>query len=406
MILPMSRPPLLDGAVLVRSGLLEAVGSWKELRASPYDELQDLGEALLLPGLINAHCHLDYSDMAGHLSPPKAFPDWIKGMLALKAQWSYSDYAASWLHGAHMLLRHGTTTVADVESVPELLPDIISATPLRVCSLLELTGVRSRRSPEAILKGALSTIEQLPPGADWAGLSPHAPYSTTPELIHLAATATRRQGWPLTIHVSESAEEFDMYLHRQGAMFEWLESQRPMSDCGLGSPVQHLHRLGALGRNLLAVHANYLAPGDAALLGQAQCSVVHCPRSHEYFGHAPFQYQQLVAAGVNVCLGTDSLASVRVRGREHLELDLFAEMRSMHRSLPALSPEGVVRLATVNGARALGLAGRLGELSPGAMADLVTIPFSGKKSEAYEVVAAYRGHVIGVMIKGQWLPKL
>src|SRR5690606_19255911 len=101
--------------------------------------------------LVNAHCHLDYTNMAGMIPAPKNFPDWIKAMLALKAHWSYSEYSQSWLNGAQMLLRTGTTTLADIEAVPELLPDVWNATPLRVVSLLELTNVKSRRPASEII---------------------------------------------------------------------------------------------------------------------------------------------------------------------------------------------------------------------------------------------------------------
>ena len=109
------------------------------------EKILDLGEVILLPGLVNAHCHLDYTDMAGQLPPPKKFTDWIASITAAKTAWSYSDYARSWLRGAHMLLKSGTTTVADIEAMPDLLPEVWDATPLRVFSFFEMTGIRARR---------------------------------------------------------------------------------------------------------------------------------------------------------------------------------------------------------------------------------------------------------------------
>src|SRR5204863_9084170 len=124
-------------------------------------EARDLGEVVLMPGLVNAHCHLDYTDMAGQLAPPKAFPDWLKLITTAKAGWSYSDYAESWVTGAKMLVRTGTTTLADIEAVPELLPDVWDATPLRVISFLEMLGITNRRAPRAILAEALDRVESL-----------------------------------------------------------------------------------------------------------------------------------------------------------------------------------------------------------------------------------------------------
>src|SRR5439155_18866159 len=115
----------------------------------------DLGEVLLMPGLVNAHCHLDYTNMAGEFPPPIVFIDWLKLITSTKAGSGFADYAQSWLDGADMLLSTGTTTVADIEAIPELLPEVWTSTPLRVISLLELIGITNRRPPKAVLQMAL-----------------------------------------------------------------------------------------------------------------------------------------------------------------------------------------------------------------------------------------------------------
>jgi len=302
-----------------------------------------------------------------------------------------------------MLVRTGTTTVADIEAVPELLPEVWHATPLRVFSFLELTGVKSRRDPATIVGEAVKKIESLAAFRGGAGLSPHAPYSTVPELLRRSAAAARGRGWRLATHVAESALEFEMFTHARGEMFDWLRrNERDMSDCGQGSPVRYLERNGYLGDNLLAVHVNYLSAADADLLGERGVSVVHCPRSHAFFRHHPFPRQELVAAGVNVCLGTDSLATVAKTRGQPLELNLFSEMRALASPSFDLSPDTVVRMATVNGARALGLRGQIGELSQGVFADLIAIPFAGKQAVADEAVVNYSSGVAVSMIDGQW----
>ena len=401
-LLPLSQPAIEDGVVCVSGDRITRVGRWSNLSPSLRKEAVDLVEMIILPGLINAHCHLDYTDMAGQLTSPRTFPDWIKALLALKAQWTYSDYAESWVHGARMLLRNGVTTVADIEAVPELLPEVWEATPLRVFSFLEITGVKSRRAPRDILRESTEKIESLAKYRNSVGLSPHAPYSTTPELLRLSGRVARRKKWRVTTHVAESAPEFDMYRDRRGTFFEWLKNQRDMSDCGLGSPVEHLERQGLLGENLLAVHANYLGPNDARLLGERGVSVVHCPRSHAFFRHQPFPHEALVEAGVNVSLGTDSLASVqKVRGQV-LQLNCFEEMRAFSLASPGLAPEKILSMATLNGAQALGWAGKIGELSEGSFADLIAIPFPGKASQACDAVLHHPGEVASSMIAGEW----
>lgn len=427
-ILPVSRPQIEDGAIHVAQNRILSAGRWRDLK-SIEDKVFDLGDAIVCPGLINAHCHLDYTNMAGMIPPPKSFSSWIKAMLALKSQWSYSEYAQSWINGAKMLLRTGTTTVADIEAVPELLPDVWSATPLRVKSLLELTGVKSRCSAAEIVSEAAHRIDSLAYARNTAGLSPHALYSTSPELLKRSAEMAREKDWLLSTHVAESEDEFEMFANRRGPLFDWLKTQRDNSDCGGISPVEQLARQGMLSDNFLAVHANYISKSDAVLLGKHHCSVVHCPSSHEYFGHKKFPHKMLSHAGVNICLGTDSLASVRsarggtgvppVRANENatankthgrdaratLELNLFSEMQSFAKANPDVPAEKILQMATINGARALRMQKQIGELTPNGFADLIALPFSGKIFEAHEAVLQQKGKVSASIIDGNWIVK-
>ncbi len=403
-VVPASRSPIEDGAVCLSGERIVWVGRRAELPAShACGQETDLGEMILLPGLVNAHCHLDYTGMAGQILPPKSFTDWIKSMVALKSSWSLEEFAVSWRRGAEMLLRSGTTTVADIEAVPELLPAAWQSTPLRVISFRELLNIKSRQPAAEMVEQAVNGWLGLQDAQGRVGLSPHAPYSTSPELIESAARAAHRRKWRLTTHVAESEQEFEMFMYRQGAMFDWLKTQRDMSDCGHGSPVQHLERRGYLDENLLAAHVNYLWRHDAGVLGRNRVSVVHCPRSHDYFRHLRFPREDLEAAGVNVCLGTDSLATVRKQLDEPLALNLFAEMQMLATKSPDLAPEKILRMATVNGAQALGRKGEIGELSDGALADLIAIPFSGMEREVFETIVHHPGRVAASMIGGAWV---
>jgi cytosine/adenosine deaminase-related metal-dependent hydrolase len=402
-VVPVSQPPIDNGAVFVSGNRIRAVGPWRELRKLSARAI-DLGAVALLPGLINAHCHLDYTGMAGQFPPPRRFTDWIKQITTAKGLWSDDDFAASWQRGAAMLLRNGTTTVGDIEALPSLLPTQWDATPLRVISFLEMTGIRSRRQPRAVLDEALAHIARLKHPHNRAWLSPHAPYSTLPELLKLTARTSRRRRWRVTTHVAESDQEFEMFVHAQGEMHDWLKrNERNNADCGLGSPVQHLERCGALNSSLLAIHVNYLAPGDAELLGKRGVQVVHCPRSHAFFRHQAFPFEALSASGVKVSLATDSLASVEQPHRQTVELNLFAEMRMFAARFPHVAPETIVRMVTVNPARALGFAGKLGELRPGALADLIVLPISRRPENVCAAILQHTGSVSASMIDGSWV---
>jgi cytosine/adenosine deaminase-related metal-dependent hydrolase len=402
-VLPMRGQAIRDGIIEVAGSRIIRVGKWGDLGASDRRQAVDLGENALLPGLVNAHCHLDYTNMAGQFPPPKVFTDWLRLITTAKSHWTIEDYADSWANGAQMLLRTGATTVADIEAVPELLPRMWRETPLRLFSFLEMIALTNRRKPEAVLRESVEKIQALRGTRFTMGLSPHAPYTTLPELLRLNARIARKRRWRITTHLAESALEYEMFRRAKGEMFSWLRrSGRDMSDCGKVSPTQHLDRCGLLAPNLLAAHANYLAPGDAALLAKRKVSIVHCPRSHSYFRHGSFPLRRLARAGVNLCLGTDSLASVYKARRHTIELNMFEEMRALAAREPTLPARDILRMATLNGALALGLQGRVGELSPGAFADIIAVPFAGKLAEAYDTLLQHAGDVTASLIHGKW----
>lgn len=409
-VLPMSSPPIENGVVQVAGNRIQTVGRWGQISASPGEEVIDLGESVLLPGLINAHCHLDYTDMAGQIARQKTFPDWIKAILALKAAWGYSDFARSWANGAKMLLGSGVTTVLDIEAVPELLPDVWSVTPLRVISFREIISLRKTTEREFQLTQAAAQWAALHESGDGTGrsgdrgcgLSPHAPYTTHADLLRWAVRQAESRNWLLTTHVAESQDEFDMFRHASGPMHEWLKAQRDMSDCGTLSPIQHLERCDYLSSRLIAVHANYLEKGDTELLARRRVHVVHCPRSHAYFGHAPFRYAGLSHAGVNICLGTDSLASVKKAGRsvsgEPLELNMFAEMRAFTSTHADVPPEAILRMVTVNPARALNV--EVGQFAPNALADMIALEYSGPVTDAAGALVEHKPRLLKTVING------
>ena len=175
-----------------------------------------------------------------------------------------------------------------------------------------------------------------------------------------------------------------------------------MSDCGDVTPIEHLEKNELLGENVLLAHANYLNAEDVERISRSGSSVIHCPRSHEYFQHKRFPWEDLYGARINLCLGTDSLATVIKSGKEAPDLNIFSEMQLLQTHY-GLEPETVVRSVTLNGAKALGLSGVLGELSVNAKADMIVIPFSGNVSGTWDAVVHHSGAVDKVMIEGRWI---
>ena len=387
--------------MLINEGRIVEVADFSSISRSSDQELTDLGECILLPGLINCHCHLDYTKMAGMIPPLKQFPDWIKAIIAIKASWSYTEFAESWIAGARMLERSGVTSLVDIEAVPELLPEVWPATPLRLWSCLELINLRSKTSPAQLISNALDPFASLEAShQNRCGLSPHALYTTTDELRQIALHRAQTEHRVITTHIAESREESAMYQSGTGPLHDWLAPQGVTAHCGEGSPIAILERSGYLGSPILAAHVNNLGPNDASRLAKHQASVAHCPRSHAYFGHPRFEWQGLQEAGVNITLGTDSLASVKTERNSPLRLDMFAEMTTLAASDSAPQPTDILRWATMNGAKAIFRSDDLGQLKPGFQADLIAIPFSGSLAKVPEALVSFQGDVSLSMING------
>lgn len=397
LVLPMSSPPLERGAVRVDGGKVVAVGRATDLQPLPGEEVRDLGASTLLPGLINAHCHLDYTKFKGAIAPKSSFTEWIKNINALRRSFNSEDYLESIAEGFQLLAQNGTTTVANIESMPELLPQL-PVPPLRTWWFLELIDVRTRIDQDETLLGAMSFFEHHPEWLGGFGLSPHAPYTASVDLYRLARTCGEKYGMLCTTHIAESVEEHEMFSHAKGALHDFMASLgRDNSDCGHGSALSHLVEHGVIGKNCIIAHLNYLQDYDYELLASTGASVVHCPKCHTYFGHAPFPLKALREYGINVCLGTDSLAS-------NNSLDLRSEMREVQ-EFHDLSNQDVVEMATLHGARALGMAGKLGQISPGSVADLVAFPHETDKAspnlDPYHRVVQSRQDPVLLLVNGR-----
>ena len=363
-VLPVDAPPIENGVVEVTGDTITAVGK----QSGPS---RDLGDVVLLPGLINAHCHFDYT----HLPVPYrgSFTDWIRDIVVLKATQTPGDFLAGIQAGMELALRAGTTTVVNIECFPELIAQL-PATPLRVVWCPELIDLARR--------------VELPAG--FKGLSPHAPYTASAELYRRCAQSGRF----ITTHVAESDEEDEMFRQGRGQLYDALQQRgRNMSDCGRAGAVDLLHSYGVLSRNCLAAHANCLTSDDVQLMAQTGTSVVHCPKTHRYFQRSPAPLTALLDAGVNVCLGTDSLAS-------NDTLDIFAEMQEMARVFPEWPPARIIAMATTNAAKALSQSTRLGKIATGAVADLIAVPANGY-ADPYAAVVFAEKTIAFMMLNGK-----
>jgi aminodeoxyfutalosine deaminase len=390
-VVTMDGVPIENGAVAISGNRIVDVGKFGEVKTSNSDEVIDLGEQALLPGLINAHCHLDYTCLRGKIPPQKSFADWIRAINAEKAKLSLKDYLASINDGFAEAERFGTTTIANLTAFPELTSQIRA--PIRTGWFAELIDVRAPERANEIVDLTIELLGRARPepvlseveGGARLGLAPHALFTASKDLYRRCEQIAQQKNLLLTTHLAESREEMEMFHDASGPLYEFLKSiGRPMDDCGKQTPLERF--VGAHGvkrpTQWIVAHLNELAESDFELLetSQTRFHVVHSPRSHDYFRHSRFPFERLRCLGFNICLGTDSLAS-------NESLSLFAEMRTFQRSEPGISPESIVEMVTINPAIALNQKDVLGRIRPRFRADLISIACSGSGNVFDEIIA-------------------
>jgi len=392
----MDREPIEDGAFVVHRNRFIDAGPAQEVLQKHPGEVVDLGECIVLPGLINAHCHLDYSSLRGTILPSRNFPQWISRINALKRSLSDDNYLEAMELGFAELRRSGVTSVFNIVATPQILPRLAPPR-IRTWFFLELIDIRPRPWLDDSAFGSWLFFESY----DWLGgfgLSPHAPYTASAELYSAALAAAHNFKMPFTTHVSESVSEYEMFAAGKGDLFDFLSKMgRPMTDCGRLSPFRALALSGLLPKDALLVHMNELDEADLEILDREEwrsLSIAHCPKSNRFLHHRPFPMQALRERGYNICLGTDSLAS-------NDSLNLFSEMRMAARNHSFVTPKELVEMVTVKPARAIGLERSLGQITPGYLADAISIPFRGGYQSIYEEVIDCRDDVLWMMVDGK-----
>lgn len=364
-IAPMDQPPIEDGVLSVRGNRIHSVEQFDRSRS---ESVEDLGDVLLLPGFINAHTHLELGFCRGRI-PPCPLWDWFDQLIRLNSEPdSASKRRQSVIDGVRESLEAGVTYVADISRTGDSA-ELLANTPIRKTCFVELiSGARNQPNDVESLAQRLSSLSalQMEPTLR-LGVSPHAPYSVTPDDLTRTASLAVRMKCPLTMHVLETKDES-----------EWLESGTGrvgtyLSKYGIGnrsSPgtgaLTLLERCGILGLRPLLAHLNYTTNDDISRLKAIGAGVVWCPRTHDYFGHPPHRWREMLLAGLSVCIGTDSLASAH-------SLSILEELRYIHAIDPKAPPWQLVELATRNAAMALGVGQELGTLSRGKLADFVSI---------------------------------
>jgi 5-methylthioadenosine/S-adenosylhomocysteine deaminase len=411
-VLPIHARPIAYGAVRVEDGRILWVG--RETDLPPWggpEERIDLGEAALLPGLVNAHSHLELTAFRGLCEAP-IFEGWLEALIEAKyARFPAAGYAASSRWGVIEAIRAGVTTVGD-GSDSGTVPGALIEGGLRGVVYREVFGPdesEAERSIAGLEEGLAGDLARAT-GRVRPGISPHSPYTASARLLRKAADLAREKELPLMVHAAESLAEESFLREGRGPLARRLEARGIRWTPPRASAVKYLSDLGVLGPRTLLVHMVNAGGDDIDLVLASGAAVAHCPRANAKLSHGIARAADMIARGVPVGLGTDGVPSNNV-------CDVLGEARAavlFQRALRtenarALGAEAALRLATIGGARALGLEDRIGTLEPGKLADLCAVDLSGAHLqpvhdvEAALVFSASARDVVLTVVEGEVL---
>ncbi|HEX2092019.1 MAG TPA: amidohydrolase family protein [Longimicrobiaceae bacterium] len=374
-VCPVVSPPIRDGAVLVGTdGRIAAVGPRSAIEPPEGAEVVELGETVLLPGLVNVHAHPELALFKGGLEDLR-FRDWILRLVGAKrAALDGPDYeiAARWTMVES--LRAGITTLAATEMSGAAVGALREAG-MRGVVYREVFGPDPAQAEDSMaeLRAAVDGLRREETELVRIGISPHAPYTVSDRLFRAAAEYACVEDLPMAVHAAESEAEEALVTRGEGDFAPGLRARGIETSVRGRSTLELFERLGVLRARPLLIHCVRLDAEDIRRIADAGCSVAHCPVANARLGQGTAPYPELRAAGVRVGLGTDSVGS-------NNRLDLLEEARIasvLHRATrrcPDLMPAGdLLRLCTIDGARVLGLEGRIGSLEPEKDADLCAV---------------------------------
>lgn len=394
-VLPVDGPPIANGAVLVSDdGRILDVAPSERISTPPPSRQQNLGDAILLPGLVNSHTHLELTGFAG-LVEADDFADWIRKVIAIKMARSEEGFFEAACEGIRAAWRAGVTTVCDTGSTGAVIAalDHLGASGI---AHHELFGAHIEECQPAMRRFAhdLSRLSHHATGRVALGVSPHAPYTVSGALYAASAALARAHGVPMAVHVAEPPAESFLLADFSGIFADdWRRRGIPRPAAEPVTPVAWLEQHGVLSSRTLCIHAIHVNDADADLMLRHGSAVAHCPRSNRFHHAADAPVVRYLERGLRLGLGTDSEISVA-------PLDLLAEARSAQ-ALTGWTAAETVRALTLGGAEAIEREVECGSITVGKRADLMAIRAGGTSDPEAAVVAAGTADVMGTWLAGR-----
>jgi len=389
-VLPISTAPIADGTVVEREGRIAYVGPRAGAPPASDGPDVDLGDALLLPGLVNAHCHLELTAMRGFLDG-LSFREWILRLThARRAVLSYDDLLDAARLGIEEGVRAGITTFADTGDSGSGFDAMLERGVRGLC-YRETFGPDASQSESSIaeLRERVLAMRARETALVRVGVSPHAPYTVSDALFVAAAGLARELGLPVAVHIAESALESELVVHGAGAFADGLRKRGIQVAPRARSPIALLQALGVLDVDPLLIHCVRVDELDVRMIAEHRCGVAHCPASNARLGHGIAPLVDLIDAGIDVGLGSDSVAS-----NDRMDLLDEARLASLLATaragrIDALPASRALDLATRGAARALRMDREVGSLEVGKSADLAAFALGAHaRGPTHDPVAA------------------
>ncbi len=381
---------------ILEDGRIADVAPWNHFSEDSSATVADWGTAIILPGFVNTHVHLELTALGNRLNRYADFTDWLSQLINRRRSWNSEEVNSSFRQGIALSLSSGTTAVGDISSIGSEAC-VSTDDSLRKVVFKESIALSPSRADQNIaeMESVLNSTESS--DRSQAGVSPHAPYTVSGKLYRRLAELASNRNIPLATHVAETEAEIEFLKNGTGEFRGFLQRMNALppdwDPPGL-TPISYLQSLGVLGPLCLLIHCNYLDRESIRLIARSGSSVVYCPRSHAFFGHSTHPVKELFDAGINVALGTDSLASNK-------NLSVLDEMRFLYGQRTDLKAEEILAAATANGGEALHL--HTGRLEPGYWADftVLEVPPNVKDSKIPDQILEGAGTCIGTVIGGK-----
>ena len=377
-VLPVAAPPIRDGWVEVAGGVVTGVG---ESASAPRDaavRIVRLPSHVVLPGLVNAHTHLELSGLRAAVPRAGSMPEWARAVMAGRTRLAAADPAPAVAAAVAEMRRAGTALVGDIANTRTSI-GVLRSGPVAAVVFREALGFDVDGSEARGIAAALSAEREADAGPHVrVAVAAHAPYSVAPGLFRALADAAR--GGPRSVHVAESVEELELLRAGTGPWRAILEErgrwQTSWTPPGSG-PVAYLDALGWVGPETLVVHGVHLTPAEIDQVAAAGATLVACPRSNAWTGAGPPPLTRFYASGGRVAVGTDSLASAP-------DLNLFAELAAMRRLAPSVPASALIASAATVGAAALGAGDRFGAIAASRPASLIAVELPSPTDDVEE----------------------